>query len=73
MQLKTESIGKNFFKLSEVCTRYRVGKSWVYDSIKSKTFPAPKKLGCMSRWSLNDLLQWEIDNGLKKQEPEGKP
>ncbi len=72
MHPTTETSQQHYLKLSEVCTRYGVGKTWVYDSIKSQTFPAPKKLGYMSRWSSNDLLQWEIDNGLREQEPEAE-
>ncbi len=61
-----------YLKLKEVCDRYGVGKTWVYDNIKNKSFPAPKKLGCMSRWSSDDLLQWEIQNGLRDEEQEAE-
>ena len=73
MHPTTESTQQHYLKLSEVCARYGVGKTWVYDSIKNQTFPAPKKLGYMSRWSSSDLLQWEIDNGLREQAPEAEP
>lgn len=70
MHPTTETTQQRYLKLSEVCTRYGISKTFIYDSIKKQTFLAPKKLGYMSRWSSNDLLQWEIDNGLKEQEPE---
>ena len=57
-----------YLKLSEVCHRYSVGKSWVYDQINDGNFPKSKKFGYMSRWSIDDLLQWEIDNGWRDQE-----
>lgn len=59
-----------YLKLSKVCNRYNTGKSWVYDRIKEGRFPPPKKFGCMARWSLDDLLQWELDNGWRDQEQE---
>lgn len=47
------------------------GKSWVYDKIAANEFPAPKKFGRSSRWSVKDIIQWEIDNGYR--DPEDKP
>lgn len=61
-----------YISLSKVCTRYDVGTTWVYDKISKGEFPAPKKFGYMSRWSSQDLLQWEIDNGWRDQEQEQK-
>lgn len=57
----------HYLKLSEVCHRYSTGKSWVYDRINEDRFPPPKKFGCMARWSMGDLLQWELDNGWRDQ------
>ena len=65
MNSTTDSTQIRYLKLTEVCTLYGVGKTWIYDSIKAGDFPAPKKLGCMSRWSSDDLLKWEIDNDLR--------
>ena len=61
-----------YLKLSDVCHRYSVGKSWIYDRINDYSFPKSKKFGYMSRWSIEDLLRWEIDNGWRDQEQESE-
>ena len=65
------AIGFHFYlRLSEVCSLYGVGSTWVYEKIKEGKFPKPRKFGAVSRWAAVDLLQWEVDNGWRDQEQE---
>ncbi|WP_263322413.1 AlpA family phage regulatory protein [Endozoicomonas sp. Mp262] len=59
-----QAMQQQYLNIKRVCDRYSVGKSWIYQSIKEKIFPAPRKFGSNSRWSIQDLIQWEKDNGL---------
>lgn len=60
----------HYLKIGDVCARYSVGKSWIYDRINDGSFPKSRKFGYMSRWSMDDLLKWEINNGWRDQEQE---
>ncbi len=51
---------KAYFSVREVCIRYGVGTSTVYDWINHGQFPKPKKFGPkLVRFHIEDLLQWE--------------
>ncbi|WP_231387848.1 helix-turn-helix transcriptional regulator [Pseudomonas nitroreducens] len=48
-------------KITEVSGLVGLGKSAIYDMITAGSFPAPIKIGCASRWSLLEVLQWIED------------
>lgn len=55
---------REYLKINRVCDRYDIGKTWIYAAVKDGRFPAPKRFGNNSRWSLKDLLKWEAENDL---------
>lgn len=48
-------------KIAEVSNLVGLGKSAIYDMITASSFPAPIKIGCASRWSLLEVMQWIED------------
>ncbi|MDH0291429.1 AlpA family phage regulatory protein [Pseudomonas sp. GD04087] len=48
-------------KIAEVSNLVGLGKSAIYDMITAGSFPAPIKIGCASRWSLLEVVQWIED------------
>ena len=59
-QSKNDSTAPEFLSIKEICRRYSVGHSTIYDWVKHSQFPKPKKFGPrLSRWKMEDLLQWE--------------
>lgn len=59
---------REYVKAKRICARYDVSEQWIYDQIALDKFPAPKRFGKLSRWSMNELLAWEIRNGWKPEE-----
>lgn len=51
----------NIRLVQEITTQSRAG---VYNAIKEKGFPAPKKLGARSVWKIEDVLMW-MERNLK--------
>ena len=50
---------KQFLTLCDLCERYVVKESTVYDWIARLGLPKPLKFGRLSRWKLSDILIWE--------------
>jgi len=63
MEQVTQQPGQidRLLKISEVSNLVGLGKSAIYEMITAGTFPAPIKIGCASRWSLLEILQWIED------------
>lgn len=58
-----------YIKCKRLCDRYDVSEQWVYDRIALNEFPAPKKFGKLARWSIDELLAWEVEHGWRLEEP----
>lgn len=53
---------ERLIKLDEVCRRVGLGKSMIYDMIKTNRFPAPYKISPFaSRWSEQEIVAWIDD------------
>ena len=51
-----------FLRRPDVCQRFGMGRSTLYDWIEKVIFPAPTKLGPrMVAWSIEALDAWESD------------
>ena len=48
-----------FLTLEELCIRYAIKPSSVYQWIKSRGLPEPLKFGRLSRWKVSDVETWE--------------
>ena len=48
-----------FFTVIELCQRYSIKQSTLYEWIKSKNLPKPLKFGRLSRWRASDIAAWE--------------
>ena len=46
--------------ISDVCALLGVSRSIVYKCMKDqeRPFPAPLKIGALSRWRLDDIVEW---------------
>lgn len=53
------SLTGRLLKLDDVLERYRCSRATLYRLISEKKFPAPMKLGSLSRWSESSLEQYE--------------
>lgn len=54
-----EIVGK-LLSISEVCDLVGLSRSMVYKSMKEPAcaFPQPIKIGALSRWLLEDIVEW---------------
>lgn len=50
---------QKYLRLSEVLTRYGLGKSTIYDLISKGEFPAPVHIGRSARWSIEQLERYD--------------
>lgn len=44
--------------LQDVQAKVKLGKSMIYQSIKTGAFPAPRKIGLASRWRSDEVDDW---------------
>ena len=57
---KGESIMESiFFTVADLCQRYTIKQSTLYEWIRSRSLPKPVKFGRLSRWRASDIEQWE--------------
>lgn len=47
-----------YITIKEVVERLQVCKASIYSWAKTGLFPQPKKFGCSSRWSLQEIDEW---------------
>ncbi|MFZ5616244.1 MAG: helix-turn-helix transcriptional regulator [Pseudomonadota bacterium] len=49
--------------ISEVCALIGVSRSMIYKCMRERDcpFPAPLKIGALSRWRLDDIVEWACD------------
>ena len=47
-----------FLNLKQVIDKVAIQKSKIYELISNKEFPAPIKIGTMSRWSQFEIVEW---------------
>jgi prophage regulatory protein len=52
---------RRMIRLSEVCDMVGLKRTTVYAKIKTKSFPAPIKIGYASRWIESEVLKWIED------------
>ncbi len=48
----------SFLNLKQVISKVAIQKSKSYDLISNGEFPAPIKIGTMSRWSQFEIVEW---------------
>tara|TARA_R110000868_G_scaffold169421_1_gene404404 strand:- start:5629 stop:5820 length:192 start_codon:yes stop_codon:yes gene_type:complete len=53
-------MAQKFLRLSDVLTRYGLGKSTIYDLISKEKFPAPVHIGRSARWSIEQLERYDV-------------
>ena len=64
MKCDTVFSQETYLPIQEVCKRYAVGRTTVYDWRNSGIIPPPYKLGPkLVRWKLSELVAWEEQNG----------
>ena len=58
---------QTYFNAQEIAEKLGISRSGIYSLMKSSHFPAPIKIGRLSRWKVADVTQWlnsrEIANG----------
>lgn len=58
---------QTYLNAKEIADKLGVSRSGIYSLMKSSHFPAPIKIGRLSRWKVADVTQWlnsrEIANG----------
>lgn len=60
MKQTTQQNPPAYLRLQDMCTRYRVSGSTIWNWCKTNGLPAPVKLGLnTSVWELSALLEWE--------------
>ena len=52
------SAANHMLELADVKAITKLSRSTIYAKIKEGTFPAPKKVGAASRWSLRQIDDW---------------
>lgn len=56
-----------YFNAREIAEKLGVSRSGIYSLMRSSHFPAPIKIGRLSRWKIAEVTQWlnsrEIANG----------
>jgi excisionase family DNA binding protein len=55
--------------ISEVCSLVGVSRSMIYKCMRERDcpFPAPLKIGALSRWRLDDIVEWACDLKIRQQ------
>lgn len=62
IQITTEV---KFFTVKQISVRYSLGVSTIWKWVKVGQFPQPRKMNGITRWHLEDLLTWELDQQQK--------
>ncbi|OOF42797.1 hypothetical protein BKK51_12455 [Rodentibacter trehalosifermentans] len=47
-----------YFNAREIAEKLGVSRSGIYSLMKSSQFPAPIKIGRLSRWKVSEVAQW---------------
>lgn len=47
-----------FLNLKQVIDKVAIHKSKIYELVSTNEFPAPIKIGTMSRWSKFEIVEW---------------
>lgn len=47
-----------YFNAREIADKLGVSRSGIYSLMKSSQFPAPIKIGRLSRWKVTEVMQW---------------
>jgi prophage regulatory protein len=50
---------ERYLNIRELALRFGCHRNTIFNWVRDGAFPKPVKLGCLSRWALSDVLEWE--------------
>lgn len=62
------AIGQRYLKVEDVMLKYRISRTTIWRWAAEGKFPKPKKFSRTTRWSLEELDEWDQEHGYEASE-----